>query len=251
MTNLFLWRKVLPPAVINGIFPKSASNMDPKLSWKIFGVHSWSQEMKGRRETRDSTMLDSSFKPRRGEVVAKAFKPRQISVPVKSTKSTVEVKDGISIEIPKGKKVGEMYHFNFAPEPDYMLQAPWVPMAKDYIFTSEKTGLPWRIKVPARHTRRLLVPPSLMLEIPASTKPGSMVFFKHPDEAAYPNWFNTKLPSNWKGPPSAQSRRYLPVRLPNAEYEQRFGGNLLQDLQDFLQSLWEECRQLWRWLCCC
>ena len=40
-----------------------------------------------------------------------------------------------------------------------------------------------------------------MLEIPASTKPGSMVFFKHPDEAAYPNWFNTKLPSNWKGPP--------------------------------------------------
>lgn len=173
------------------------------------------QEMKGRRETRDSTMLDSSFKPRRGEAVAKAFKPRQISVPVKSTKSTVEVKDGISIEIPKGKKVGEMYHFNFAPEPDYMLQAPWVPMDKDYIFTSEKTGLPWRIKVPARHTRRLLVPPSLMLEIPASTKPGSMVFFKHPDEAAYPNWFNTKLPSNWKGQ-SAQSR-YLPVRLPNAE----------------------------------
>jgi len=204
-------------------------------------------EMKGRRETRDSTMLDSSFKPRRGEVVAKAFKPRQIPVPVKSTKSTVEVKDGISIEIPKGKKVGEMYLFNFAPEPDYMLQAPWVPMEKVYNFTNQKTGLPWRIKMPAGHTRRHLVPrPSLMLEIPASSKPGSVVFFKHPDEAVYPNWFNTKLPSNWKG-----QSRYLPVRLPNAEYEQRFGGSLLQDFQEFLQSLWEECRKLWHWLCCC
>ena len=199
--------------------------------------------MKGRKETRDSTMLDASFKLRRGDVVAKAFKPRQISVPVKSTKSTVEVKDGISIEIPKGKKVGEMYHFNFAPEPDYMLQAPWVPMEKVYNFTSASMVL--HIKVPARHTRVRLVPQSLMLEIPASTKPGSVVFFKHPDEAAYPHWFNTKLPSNWKGQ-SAQSR-YLPVRLPKAEYEQRFGGNL----QDLLQSLWEECRQLWRWLCCC
>eukprot|EP00438_Fugacium_kawagutii_P016510 Skav225450 [mRNA] locus=scaffold3785:23558:24133:- [translate_table: standard] len=148
----------------------------------------------------------------------------------------------------------KLSEFDFGPEPDYVLRAPWASNERTYSFPKGNGVL--HISVPAKNTKVSLVPKALMLEIPNGTAPGTVLWFKHPAPVApagFGSWFTTTLPKNWQ----AKKHYYLPVRLQEEyQYEQGSGGNfcqdLLQQMSHLIERLCEDLDRIWLWLqqCC-